>query len=69
LDHCQAPESSSKVQEVFEVARSNLSIGEFQELEDLTTEYEDIFATGSEDYGRTDRMYHRIDTGDARTIL
>jgi hypothetical protein len=64
LDHRQAPESSSKVQEVIEAARSNLSDGEFQELEDLTTDYEDIFATGSEDYGRTDRVYHRIDTGD-----
>jgi hypothetical protein len=68
LDHRQAPESSSKVQEVIEAARSNLSGGEFQELEDLITEYEDIFASGSEDYGRTDRVYHRIDMGDARTI-
>jgi hypothetical protein len=58
----------SKVQEVIEAARSNLSDGEFQELEDLTTEYEDIFTTGSEDYGRTDRVDHRIGTGDARPI-
>jgi hypothetical protein len=36
--------------------KSNLSDGEFQELEDLITEYEDIFATGSEDYGRTDTV-------------
>jgi hypothetical protein len=55
LDHRQAPKSSSKVQEVIEAARSNLSDREFQELEDHMTEYEDIFATGSEDYGRTDR--------------
>jgi hypothetical protein len=68
LDHRQAPDSSSKVQEVIEAARSNLSDGEFQELEDVITEYEDIFATGREDYGRTDRVYHRIDTGDNRPI-
>jgi hypothetical protein len=30
--------------------------------------YEYIFATGSEDYGRIERVYHRIDTGDARPI-
>jgi hypothetical protein len=68
LDHRQAPELSSKVQEVIEAARSNLSDGEFQGLEDLMTEYEDIFATGSEDYVRNNRVYHRIDTGDARPI-
>jgi hypothetical protein len=37
LDHRQAPVSSSKVQEGIEAAKSNLSDGEFQELEDLTT--------------------------------
>jgi hypothetical protein len=68
LDHRQAPESSSKVQEVIETARLNLSDGEFQELENLTTEYEDIFAMGSEDYGRTDSVYHGIDTGDALPV-
>jgi hypothetical protein len=68
FDHRQAPESSSKVQEIIEAARSNLCHGEFQELVDLITEYEDIFATGSEEYGRIDRVYHRIDTRDAQPI-
>jgi hypothetical protein len=63
LDHRQAPASSSKVQEVTEAARSNLSDGEFQELEDLIAEYEDIFATGSEDYGRTDRPISSVALG------
>jgi hypothetical protein len=31
-------------------------------------EYGDIFAACSEDYGQIDRVYHRIDTGDARPI-
>jgi hypothetical protein len=37
-------------------------------LEELLTEYEDIFAVDSEDHGWTNKVYHRIDMGDARTI-
>jgi hypothetical protein len=37
-------------------------------LEELRTQYEDIFAGTDEDYGRTNKVYHRIDTGDARPI-
>jgi hypothetical protein len=37
-------------------------------LRKLLTEYEDIFSGDDEDYGRTNKVYHRIDTGDARTI-
>jgi hypothetical protein len=37
-------------------------------LEELLTEYEDIFAEADEDYGRTNKLYHRTDTGDARPI-
>jgi hypothetical protein len=37
-------------------------------LEELLTEYENIFAGDNEDYGRINKFYHRIDTGDARTI-
>jgi hypothetical protein len=36
-------------------------------LEELT-EYGDVFAVDSDDYGRTNKMYHRIDTGDPRKI-
>jgi hypothetical protein len=37
-------------------------------LEELLNEYEDIFAGADEDYGRTNKVYHRIDTGDPRPI-
>jgi hypothetical protein len=43
-------------------ARPNLGDGEIRELEDLITEYEEVFAAQRGDYGRTDRVYHRIDT-------
>jgi hypothetical protein len=44
----------------------NLSDEEFQEFEDLVIEYKEIFAVDSEDYGRTNRAYRRIDRGVAR---
>jgi hypothetical protein len=37
-------------------------------LEELLTEDEDTFAVDSEDHGRTNKVYHRIITGDARPI-
>jgi hypothetical protein len=37
-------------------------------LEKLLTEYEDIFAEADKDYGRINKVYHRIDIGDARPI-
>jgi hypothetical protein len=37
-------------------------------LEELLAEYEDIFAVDSENHGRTNKVYHRIDAGDARPI-
>jgi hypothetical protein len=33
-----------------------------RELKELLTEYGEIFAMKTDDYGRTDRVYHRIDT-------
>jgi hypothetical protein len=35
---------------------------------ELLTEYEDIFALKSDDYGRTNRVYHCIDMGQAQPI-
>jgi hypothetical protein len=49
-------------------SRPYLRNGEIQEFEELLTEYEDIFAVDNEDYGETNRVYHSIDTGDARPI-
>jgi hypothetical protein len=37
-------------------------------LEELLAKYEGIFAVAHEDHGRTNRVYHRIDTGDVRPI-
>jgi len=47
-------------------ARPNLSIREAQALEELLADYQEVFETGSGDHRCTERMYHRIDTGDAR---
>jgi hypothetical protein len=49
---------------VITLAKPHLSNREFQELEGLLAEYKDIFAVESEDYGRTNTVYHRIDIGD-----
>jgi hypothetical protein len=38
------------------------------ESEELVAEYEDIFAGDSEDRGRINKVYHRIDTGQAQSI-
>jgi hypothetical protein len=53
---------------VVTAAKPNLTDGEFQELKKLLAEYENIFAGDDEDYGRTNKVYHRIDTEDARPI-
>jgi hypothetical protein len=53
------PDTTPKLQDVIAAARP-----EFKEL----TEYRDIFAMKSEDCGWTDRVYHRIDMGEARPI-
>jgi predicted negative regulator of RcsB-dependent stress response len=47
LDQPKAQESSSKLQEITEAAKQNLSDEEFQKLEKLIAEYDDIFAVGS----------------------
>jgi hypothetical protein len=37
-------------------------------LEEFIAQFQDIFARKSGDYGGTDKVYHCIDTGDARPI-
>jgi hypothetical protein len=56
---------SSKLEDIIAAAKRHLTNGEFQELKELLAECEDIFAVDSEDHGRTNKVYHRIDTGDA----
>jgi hypothetical protein len=57
-----------KLREVIVGARPDLSIREAHALEELIADYQDVFATKSGDHGRTEKLYHRIDTGDARPI-
>ena len=49
-------------------ARTNLSIREAQALEELNADYQDVFETKGGEYGRTQKVYNRIDTGEARSI-
>jgi hypothetical protein len=49
-------------------AKPDLDTTETQALEGLIAEFLDVFATNSDDFGRTDRVRHRIDTGHARPI-
>lgn len=56
--HLQAQALRSTVQNTIQTARPSLSDTEFQEFENLVTEYKDIFAVDNEDYGRTN---HRED--------
>jgi hypothetical protein len=65
----QAQDSSSKLEDVIAAATPHLTNGEFWELKELLTEYEDIFAADNKDYGRTKQVCHRIDTKDARPIF
>jgi hypothetical protein len=51
---------------VIAAAKPNLSDAESRKLEELLTEYGDIFAIDSN--GRTDKVYHRIHSGEARPI-
>jgi hypothetical protein len=49
-------------------AKPNLNATETQALEGLIAEFRDVFVTNSDDFGRTDSVRHRIDTGYARPI-
>ncbi|XP_023702345.1 uncharacterized protein LOC111861746 [Cryptotermes secundus] len=63
-----APGLTPKLADVTTAAKPHLNTREFQELEDLVSEFADIFARDNEDYGRTNKVYHRIHTGEARPI-
>jgi hypothetical protein len=52
----------SKLEDVVRAARLHLTNAEIKGLEELLTEYEDIFAEADEDYGRTNKVHHRTDT-------
>jgi hypothetical protein len=58
--------SCKQLQGVISDAKPNLDAMETQALEGPIAEFRDVFATNSDDFGRIDRVCHRIDTGDAR---
>jgi hypothetical protein len=64
----QTQDLGSKVEDIVTAARPHLTKEESRGLEELLNEYEDIFAGAEEVYGRTNKLYHRINTGDARQI-
>jgi hypothetical protein len=54
---------SSELEDIVTAARPHVTNGEIQGLEELLTEYENIIAEDDEDYGSTNKVYHRIYTG------
>lgn len=67
-EQLQVQDKSQEFQDVITAARPNLSDAESQELEELFTEYGDIFVMKSDNYERTDQVCNRVDTGNARPI-
>jgi hypothetical protein len=63
-----APGPCEQLRGVISDAKPNLDVKQTQVFEGLIAEFRDVFATNSDDFGRTDRVCHRIDTGDARPI-
>jgi hypothetical protein len=49
-------------------ARPNLKSKEANVLEEFIVEFRDVFARNRGDYGRRDKVYHRIYTGDDHPI-
>jgi hypothetical protein len=63
VEQPEVRDSTPKLLDVIAAARPNLSDAESRELEEHLTEYGDIFAMKSDDYGQKDRVNHRVDTG------
>ena len=56
------------LQDLVDRASGEMSSSEYQILTNLISSYSDIFASPNGELGRTDRIKHTIDTGDARPI-
>jgi hypothetical protein len=59
---------SEHLQWVVSSVKPNLSTKEAQKMGEFISEFQDIFATESDDYGQTDKLYHHTDTSDAHPI-
>jgi hypothetical protein len=68
VEQPKVPESTPELQNMIAAAKHNLSDSESRELEELLTEYGDVFAMDRDDYGRTDRVHHSINTGGTQPI-
>ena len=58
----------STLWEMIDKVGDRLNQGEKEQLYALLLDYSDIFAQSSDDFGRTGRIQHRIDTGDSQPI-
>jgi hypothetical protein len=56
--------TNPQLPDVIVASRPNLSNKKIQKVEKLITKYENIFATNSSNYGRTDRVYHHTEAGE-----
>ena len=56
------------LKELFDTSVAALKPQEKTEVRQLFNEYSDIFATHSNDFGRTHWVQHEIDTGDERPV-
>ena len=64
-DHSQRERG---VAQLFELDKSSLCREERKKVTAVLSEYQDIISGGSGDLGRTSKIYHGIDTGEARPI-
>jgi hypothetical protein len=56
------------VKDLFDKSSEHLQDREKQQFAELLTKYQDAFSKSADDLGRTDRVQHRINTGNANPI-
>ena len=56
------------VKDLFDKSSEHLQDREKQQLAELLTKYQDVFLKSADDLGRTDKVQHIIDTGNANPI-
>ncbi|KAJ4445088.1 hypothetical protein ANN_06887 [Periplaneta americana] len=66
--HRPRPDLDPSLKELARELPANLSKKERRKVHDLLTEFQDVFSLSENDYGRTEKVQHRIDTGSARPI-
>ena len=56
------------MRDLFERSSVNVGVDQREKIHSFLTEFADVFSTGPQDLGRTSKVKHKIDTGDARPI-